>query len=106
ARTAALGGTADALLADDDLLDVLERPMRADWEVFDRYAPGPGEPLPVPILAVRGADDDTVPPAEQPRWQARTSEPLRTAEVGRDHWVLSAEGSRSLAGEIAATLAA
>lgn len=106
ARTAALGGTADALFADDDLLDVLERPMRADWEVFDRYAHRPAEPLPVPVLAVRGADDDTVPAAEQPRWQAHTREPLRTAEVGRDHWVLSEQGSRSLAREIATALAA
>jgi surfactin synthase thioesterase subunit len=105
ARTAAIGGTADALLADDDLLDVLERPMRADWEVFDRYTPTPGDPLPLPILAVRGADDENVPAAEQPRWQAYTSEPLHTAEVGRDHWMLSEEGSRALARQIATTLA-
>jgi len=104
ARTAALGGTADAVLADDDLLDVLERPMRADWEIFDRYVHRPGPPLPVPILAVRGANDDTVPAAEQPRWQAQTCEPLRTVALGTDHWVLSEEGSCSLAREISTTL--
>lgn len=106
ARTAAIGGIDDALLADDDLLDVLERPMRADWEIFDRYVHRPGPPLPLPILAVRGASDETVPVAEQPRWQAHTCEPLQTIELNTDHWVLSEECAPPLARGIFTTLSA
>ncbi len=104
ARTAALGGMPEALLADEDLLDVLERPMRADWEIFDRYVHAPAPALPVPILAARGTDDATVPPGEQPRWQAQTQLPLRTVGLDTGHWMLAEEGSRALAREIAAAV--
>jgi surfactin synthase thioesterase subunit len=106
ARTAALGGTADALMADPGLLEVLEAPMRADWAIYDGYADRPRSPLPVPILAVRGARDASVPAAELELWREQTSERFLTAEVGSDHWVLTEEGSAALAREIPAALAA
>ncbi|KHL08948.1 surfactin synthase thioesterase subunit [Mumia flava] len=105
-RTAALGGMPDALFADQDLLDLLEQPLRADWEIFDRYVYEPGPALPFPILAARGAHDLTVPPEEQPRWQAHTHRPLQTVELPTDHWMLSDEGSRRLAREIATAVSA
>ncbi|MFJ3696195.1 thioesterase II family protein [Streptomyces sp. NPDC090052] len=106
ARTAALGGMPDALLADDDLLDLLERPMRADWDIFDRYVHTASAALPVPILTARGADDPTVPAAEQPRWAAQTQRLFRSVELKTDHWMLSEKGSRALTREISATLSA
>ncbi|WP_406859435.1 alpha/beta fold hydrolase [Streptomyces sp. HUAS MG47] len=106
ARTAALGGLPDALLADRDFLDLLERPMRADWEVFDGYVHTGSPALPVPILTARGADDPTVPAAEQPLWKAQTRALFRSVELKTDHWMLSDEGSRALTHEIAATLSA
>lgn len=105
ARTAALGGMPEALMADDDLLGLLERPMRADWEIFDRYVPGGAPALPVPILAAHGADDPTVPAAEQPRWRAQTDRLFRDVELKTDHWMLSDAGSRALTREISAMLA-
>ncbi|MER7169898.1 thioesterase II family protein [Streptomyces mesophilus] len=104
ARTAALGGMPDALLADADFLDVLERPMRADWEIFDGYAHTASPALPVPILTARGADDPTVPAAEQSRWKTQTQRLFRSVELRTDHWMLSDEGSRALTQEISATL--
>jgi surfactin synthase thioesterase subunit len=106
ARTAALGGTEDALMADRDLLEVLEPPMRADWEIFDGYVHRASEPLPVPILAVRGTRDASVPLADLRLWQVNTTEPLMTAEVEADHWVLTEPGSVALAGEIVRALSA
>jgi surfactin synthase thioesterase subunit len=106
ARTAALGGTASALMADRDLLEVLESPMRADWEVYDTYADRGSPALPVPILAVRGAEDASVPPEDLWRWREQTSATFLTAEAGSDHWVLTEDGSAALAREIPAVLSA
>ncbi|MYW69886.1 hypothetical protein GTY65_38400 [Streptomyces sp. SID8379] len=100
ARTAALGGMPDALLADQDFLDLLERPMRADWEVFDGYVHTVAPALPVPILTARGANDPTVPAAEQHRWKAQTRGLFRSVELKTDHWMLSDDGSRALTREI------
>jgi surfactin synthase thioesterase subunit len=104
ARTAALGGTADALMADGGLLEVLQSPMRADWEIFDGYVHRASARLPVPILAVRGTKDSSVSAADLRLWQEQTSEMLLTAEVESDHWVLTEEGSSTLAREIPAAL--
>lgn len=106
ARTAALGGTADALMADPGLLEVLEPPLRADWEIFDGYVHRASARLPVPILAVRGTKDSSVPAADLRLWQEQTSGMFLTAEVESDHWVLTEEGSSALAREIPAALSA
>lgn len=105
-RTAALGGTEAALLSDPGLLEVLAGPMRADWEVYDRYVARTVEPLPVPILAVRGARDSSVTAADNALWQDQTTVPLLTAEVNSDHWVLTEQGSSDLAREIPLALSA
>lgn len=106
ARTAALGGLPPELLADGDFVDVLERPMRADWEIFDGYVHTPAPALPVPILTAHGTDDPSVPAGEQPRWKAQTEREFRSVELDTDHWLLSDAGSRALAREISATLSA
>lgn len=106
ARTAALGGTADALMADRGLLEVLAAPLRADWEIFDGYTPSTPAPLPVPVLAVRGRHDESTPAAQVEMWRDQTSATFRSAEVDSDHWVLTEDGSAGLAREIRTELAA
>ena len=32
-----MGGTPQTLMANPDFLDFVERPLRADWVLFDRY---------------------------------------------------------------------
>lgn len=104
ARTAALGGTADALLDDPGFREAMAAPMRADWEIFDGYSDTSPATLPVPILAVRGLDDTSVPTADLRGWQDHSGYPLRTAEVDADHWVLTPGGSAMVAREILAAL--
>lgn len=104
ARTTALGGTADALLADPGFRQAVAAPMRADWEIFDGYADRSPGVLPVPVLAVRGAHDASVPADGLQGWQDHSRYPLRTAEVDADHWVLTPQGSAVLAREISTAL--
>jgi surfactin synthase thioesterase subunit len=104
AQTASLGGTPDALLTDPDFIEVLERPLRADWEVYDSYVEQPAAPLPVPILAVRGADDPNCEARGLQLWHRYTSEKFRTAELDSGHWALDDAGAVELAREIHASL--
>ncbi|MEV4534045.1 alpha/beta fold hydrolase [Asanoa sp. NPDC049518] len=104
AQTASMGGTDESLIADPDFIEMIERPLRADWELYDAYVHRPAPPLPVPILAVRGADDENVDAPDLAVWQEQTREPLRKAELGSGHWALEAEGSVELARQIVAAL--
>ncbi|WP_431873302.1 thioesterase II family protein [Amycolatopsis sacchari] len=104
ARTAELGGTPDALLADPEFLEMLERPLRADWELFDGYAHRPGPKLKTPILAVRGVDDPDLPAADLERWRDQTSGGFSTLELAAGHWALADAGAAVLAREIPAVL--
>lgn len=106
AQTASLGGTSEALLADRDFLEVMAQTLRADWEVFDGYIYHAAGKLPVPILAIRGADDPAVPPGDLRLWQDQTSQAFRTADLESGHWALTEAGSAVLAREIPAALSA
>jgi len=106
AQTASLGGTPDALLTDPDFIEVIERPLRADWELYDTYVEQPSPKLPVPILAVRGTDDPYTELRGLELWHRYTSEAFRTVELGSWHWTLDDVGAEVLASEIQATLSA
>ncbi len=106
AQTADMGGTPAALLDDPDFLEMIEPALRADWELFDSYVRRPDAPrLPVPILAVRGAEDPNCEARYLKLWQEETTATLLTAELDAGHWALEDEGSAVLAREIQAALA-
>ncbi|WP_320068788.1 thioesterase II family protein [Micromonospora sp. RTGN7] len=103
-RTSAMGGTPDALLSDPDFLDMIERPLRADWVLFDGYQYRPGPKLRTPILATRGVDDPDISAADVARWGEQTEAEFSTVELGSGHWALTEAGSQVLAREIPAVL--
>lgn len=103
-RTAEMGGTPQTLMANPDFLDLVERPLRADWVLFDRYVYRPEPKLTTPILAVRGADDPDVGAADLRLWQEVTSGAFAVSELRSGHWALTAEGSAELARQIPAAL--
>lgn len=106
AKTVAMGGgIPDAVLADSDFFRVVERALRADWLIYDEYRYHPAPKLPVPILAVRGTGDATVPADELSLWRDQTSATFLAAEFDSGHWVLG-ERSAELAREISAALSA
>ncbi|CAG7606167.1 Alpha/beta fold hydrolase [Actinacidiphila bryophytorum] len=66
----------DDLLHDDDLLDLVLPPLRADLRLDEEYAPQARGPLPVPCAVYGGSGDRTVAPAELAAWRDHfTSEP-------------------------------
>lgn len=103
-RTAATGGTPASLLSDPNFVAMLERPLRADFVLFDGYGYRPGAKLATPILATRGPDDPDLSAAELREWQVYTSGHFATVEVGSGHWALTDAGTALLAKEIPAAL--
>ena len=104
AQTASMGGTAAGLMDDPDFVAMLERPLRADWELYDGYVHRPAAPLPVPVLAVRGAEDGNVDAIDLQLWRELTTERFDTAELAAGHWALAEPGAAALAKEISAAL--
>lgn len=105
ARTASLGGTPEALLTDNSFLEMIERPLRADWVLFDEYTYTPHPTLRTPILAIRGADDTDVTASDLVLWGEQTMGGCSTREIASGHWTLTPAGSAVLAREIPAELA-
>ncbi|WP_433389474.1 thioesterase II family protein [Micromonospora sp. KLBMP9576] len=105
AQTMSMGGTDESLIADPDFVAMLERPLRADWEMYDGYTHRPAPRLPVPILAVRGADDGNVDASDLRVWQEQSTQKLITAELAAGHWALEGDGASALARHVEAALA-
>jgi surfactin synthase thioesterase subunit len=103
-RTASMGGTPDALMLDPDFLEMLERPLRADWLLFDGYVHRPGAKLKTPVLAIRGIDDPDLSADDLRAWRDQTSGGFSTMELESGHWALTGAGSSVLAREIPAAL--
>lgn len=56
-----------------EFLDLVLPPLRADLEMYETYRYASAPPLGVPILALGGAGDATVSPAQLRAWRAHTS---------------------------------
>ncbi|MBW4718812.1 thioesterase II family protein [Saccharothrix obliqua] len=88
ARVVADGYLPPELLADPDLLALVEPALRADYRAVDRHMRelGEPEPVPAPVITVRAEDDATVAVDDLVAWRAVTS----------DHRVVSVPGGHNL----------
>jgi surfactin synthase thioesterase subunit len=71
-----LGGSAPEVLENDELMDLFEPILRADFEAADTYkrsSEAATEPLEIPITVLRGLDDD-VAREDARRWEEETTE--------------------------------
>nr|WSX76806.1 alpha/beta fold hydrolase [Streptomyces sp. NBC_00899] len=59
----------DELLQDEELLDLVLPPLRADLRLDEEYAPPAGGRLPVPCVVYGGSTDRTVAPGELRAWR-------------------------------------
>jgi surfactin synthase thioesterase subunit len=86
ARLADLVGYEHEALRDPELRELLLPALRSDLAVTDGYAgPAGAAPLPVPIHALRGADDTLVSAAEMTPWASATSREFVYTEMAGDH---------------------
>jgi surfactin synthase thioesterase subunit len=64
------GGTPPELLKDEEFLDLVLPPFRADLLLCDAYRYQPGTPLDTPLTALAGADDEVAPVRDVAAWSA------------------------------------
>jgi surfactin synthase thioesterase subunit len=106
AQTAMMGGTPQVLIENSEFLEVLERPLRADWILFDNYVYRESAKLSVPILAVRGTEDPDIQESDVQLWRDQTSKKFFMRDLECGHWALTEAGSSVLAQEIPAAIMA
>jgi len=95
-RLGALGGTPPEVLANDDLVDLVLKALRADFEVLASYRYEPGPPLRCPMLAFAGDDDCTIPPGDVAAWRVHTRS-FRSYTLPGDHFFLKGNQKALLA---------
>jgi medium-chain acyl-[acyl-carrier-protein] hydrolase len=100
-----LGSTPDEFFADPELVAVILPTLRADFELCDRYAYAPQEPLSCPISALGGTDDGSVSPTSLQAWRLQTRADFRVHLLPGGHFYLlesAAAVARIIAGDLAA----
>lgn len=82
------GRTVEAL-QHPELRSLLLPAMRADIRLLGDYVPTTSNPLPMPLTAMRGSDDHSVPEADWLDWAAFTSGPFEAVEMAGGHMYLT-----------------
>ncbi len=96
AVSCAYGGVPPTVLEHPELLSLVTPALRADLRMHERYVYVEAPPLPIPILAVGGADDRSVPEAWLRRWGRQTTSTFDVALLPGDHFYLQAPPARDL----------
>jgi surfactin synthase thioesterase subunit len=81
------------ILGNDELLDIYEPSVRADYELVETYElelfeGGPVERISAPTVAVFGRDDHTIDPVHIDAWSAFTTGPFRVVSLAGGHNLL------------------
>ena len=66
-----------------DVMDLLLPVLRADLEIYETYRYAPGQPLPVPLLALGGELDRNVPRPALLAWSGYTTERFKSGWIRR-----------------------
>jgi medium-chain acyl-[acyl-carrier-protein] hydrolase len=85
-----LGGTSDVVLAQPELLRLLEPALRADLALYELYEHEPEPPLACPITAVGGLRDERVSQHELAQWSRHTDGPFELRIVRGGHFFVEA----------------
>jgi medium-chain acyl-[acyl-carrier-protein] hydrolase len=67
------GGTPDEVLQNDELMKMLLPILRADFSIYETYAPATDAPFDFPITALGGLSDDHATREQLDRWRAHTT---------------------------------
>lgn len=73
ARLRSLGGTPPELLDNEELMDLVLPTLRADFQISETYRYTHEAPLPCPIVALGGEDDETTPIEGLLPWREQTA---------------------------------
>jgi medium-chain acyl-[acyl-carrier-protein] hydrolase len=98
-----LAGHHNALLDNDELVDIMLPVLRADLGLDESYAHQRGDPLDCPIAAFGGSEDWSVPRASLEAWRQHTTSDFSATVLPGGHFFIdSARGlfAEALAAEI------
>ncbi|MEV4463497.1 alpha/beta fold hydrolase [Micromonospora echinofusca] len=104
-RLEAGGGLPAGLLEYPELVELLLPLLRADFAQVDDYRYTPEAPLPMPIVAFAGRDDDTVSREHSDGWREHSAAGFSLREIDGGHFFLN-ERLPELLAAIRADLAA
>lgn len=91
-------GTPEEVLANDELMELVEPLLRADFELIETYAYEPDDTLlTLPLTAFTGLDDADVPLAKVVPWRQETTGPFRTHVLPGGHFFLNDHRAELLA---------
>jgi medium-chain acyl-[acyl-carrier-protein] hydrolase len=85
----ALGGTARAVVDNEDLMRLLLPVLRADFTLGEGYRFQPGPPLSTAITALGGVDDDRAPADALEAWRRHTVGPFHRRIFDGGHFYLT-----------------
>ncbi|GCE05926.1 thioesterase II family protein [Dictyobacter aurantiacus] len=71
-----MGGTPDAVLQNDELMQLLLPTLRADFAINETYNYQPEPPLNIPITVLGGSEDKEVKSEELEDWQRQSTYPI------------------------------
>jgi medium-chain acyl-[acyl-carrier-protein] hydrolase len=80
------GGIPQMLLADPETAAMMERVLRADLAILERYEYVPGDMLHCPMIAFGGEDDAWVSPSELEAWRQHTRGDFSSMQFRGDHF--------------------
>jgi surfactin synthase thioesterase subunit len=85
------GGLSPAVLAEQELIDLLLPALKADFTAYETYEYREGSPLAVPITSFGGRSDPLVRQAELEAWRRHTDRHFTLKLFNGDHFFLNTE---------------
>ncbi|HEX8320285.1 thioesterase II family protein [Longimicrobium sp.] len=90
-------GTPEEILANAEIMELLEPVLRADFSLGETYRYDPEPPLDVPITAFGGERDDEVPRDHVEAWREQTTGAFHVQMFPGDHFFLNSDRDQVLA---------
>jgi medium-chain acyl-[acyl-carrier-protein] hydrolase len=101
-------GTPEEILQNQEIMELIEPLLRADFSLGETYAYTPEPPLDLPVSAYGGVRDEEVDPDEVEAWREQTSAGFQVTMFEGDHFFVNgnrAEVLREISQELRPLLA-
>jgi medium-chain acyl-[acyl-carrier-protein] hydrolase len=84
------------VLANEEIMALIEPLLRADFALGETYVFVPGPPLALPLSAYAGATDEEVPTWQVEAWKEQAGDEFRYVEFPGGHFFLHEDRDRLL----------
>ncbi|MDC3954640.1 thioesterase [Polyangium jinanense] len=98
------GGTPEAVLSNDELMDLFLPPLRADFRIYETNTFEPEAPLALPITAFGARHDRSTRPEQVEPWREHTSAAFTSRIFEGGHFYLFEESKPALVEALAQVL--